>query len=235
MLDQSGEDYVMRSMQQLRWGVGLLLVSWLYVNLSFFMPVRTVLVEGQMKDVDQDVLQSMLEEWHGMHMFWQTRPLEIALENHPWIEKASVKKRFPDQFSVYLQTRTAVLRWQNNAYLMDSHGQVMTTSTPDHLLDLPSIEAPPEARGRIFSLWQQLSASKSQWHNHLTWLRVKSFGDVEMVFRGNITVRLGNKHLAERLALFMRVADVWKVQQDKQAHTFDMRYHGSFSHQSKKV
>lgn len=234
MLLQLGKEYAMRTLQK-TWSIISVLVGiWIFINLSFLAPVRTVMIEGQLRDIDTHALQLFIEDWTGLHMFWQTRPLEQALENNPWVEKASVKRRFPDQISVYLQTRTAIMRWANNQYLMDNHGHVMATSTPSHLSALPIVYASPDAHKQLFVIWEQLRASKHGWYKHVSKITCSEFGDFELVFSNRIKVKLGNKHLSERLHLFMRVGNLWQVLQDQQNHVFDMRYQGSFSHQADK-
>jgi len=65
--------------------------------------------------------------------------LERALESHPWIRRATVRRLFPDTLAVELQEReaVAVLRTAGRAFLVDQEGVLLAERVPDAHQSLP--------------------------------------------------------------------------------------------------
>jgi len=65
--------------------------------------------------------------------------LESALEAHPWIRRATVRRLFPDTLAVELQERepVAVLRTAGRAFLVDQDGALLAERVPDAPQSLP--------------------------------------------------------------------------------------------------
>jgi cell division protein FtsQ len=89
-----------------------------------------------------DEIRSMSGIRPGMNLLsLDTEEVSRRLETHPWIQHATVVKRFPDQVLIKVRKRrpAVLVGVQGRLYYMDAEGKILDKVQPGSSLDFPMI------------------------------------------------------------------------------------------------
>jgi cell division protein FtsQ len=76
--------------------------------------LRRIAISGNARTRTEEILTA-LSEWNGRNLVaLELAPLARRLATHPWIERATVTKRFPDELSVRVTERRAVALYRDD-------------------------------------------------------------------------------------------------------------------------
>jgi len=141
----------------------------------------------------------------------------VRLLSSPWVENASIRRKFPGTLAVTIIERTpiGIGRVKGALYLIDGTGAVIDEFGPNYAdLDLPIVDglstADGEARqvdesramlaGRVMTElrgWPQLAARVSQ-------IDVTDPGNAILILKGDTAlVHVGDEHFSERLRAYL--------------------------------
>lgn len=75
-------------------------------------PLRHVRLEGELRNLSEDTLQSLVQPYLGQNFFTvDIGAVQAALAAHPWVEQVSVRRHWPDLLEVELRERAAFGYW----------------------------------------------------------------------------------------------------------------------------
>lgn len=119
--------------------VVMLLTAPLLMDLVFSkFPIRSVKVSGEFFHLNENKLQKRLEK-HLIANYFNVNLLEVreAAEALPWIEKAWVKKEWPDSVVIKIEERVAIANWGKDQ-LISQHQKIFSSDEVKHLDQLPT-------------------------------------------------------------------------------------------------
>lgn len=109
-------------------GVGLL-ADRLMDPASF--PIRELTFEGEFEHLEPEALRAAVAEAVDANYFAiDLERVERAAESLDWVQRARVRRVWPDGLRVTVAEHRLVARWGNNAWLND-RGEVVAMSAPD--------------------------------------------------------------------------------------------------------
>jgi cell division protein FtsQ len=125
-------------------------IHWAEVHPYF--AIAKLELDGNRRLTRQDVLQ-----WIGVHegtSIWDASPsvLQMRLERHPWIRRASVQRDFPRHVAIAVQERRpmAIVRLDTLNYV-DRSGHILGPLRADDSRDFPLITGFEDAATRTFA------------------------------------------------------------------------------------
>lgn len=201
----------------------VMVVYWLA---GLWLPFAAVYLYGEGEPAAQNSLRHQIETWPRLHFLTRTDRIATTLQKNPWVDRVAVYKSFDGSLRVRLVYKRPIMRAITGRYLIDSRGQSLTTNVSDDLLRLPVFNGEPVVMRQAHRLWAQLGI----WQSRLLVMTHDGFSGWELLFDNKVTVRLGTKKLADRLLLFLKVADHWSLDRAVEEQVFDMRYNNSFTH-----
>lgn len=204
------------------------------VTLMALVPVLTVLLLTHDRNVnkvafavklvpsEQLAIKQVLTDI-GMKNFWRTDIgfIQSNIENLGWVEKASVRKVWPDLLVITLSPETSIARW-NDEYLLNQAGQVVHTFRMP--VQLPHITAPDVFRQ--FAA-QMLAAVQAQLTT-VDQLTVDTRGAVTVRLSSGVQVYFGRTDFQLRLAR-ARKALLEREKGRRQIAAIDTRYSGGLA------
>jgi cell division protein FtsQ len=104
----------------------LALAIFIFTNTAYFR-VQDVLVEGAKKATPFEVM-SLSGISSGMHMFeFNAAKVESAVESHPWVRRARVRREFPGKVIIQVTERSpaATLPYYNGFLVIDDDAHVV--------------------------------------------------------------------------------------------------------------
>jgi cell division protein FtsQ len=234
-----GRKWLVRSTLAATCGVTLAALLWYGVPAGMrwavshpYFAIAKLDLDGNRRLTRQEVL-----DWIGVHQgtsIWNATPsdLQMRLESHPWIRRASVQRTFPRRLTITLQERrpVAIVRLDSLNYV-DRAGHVLGPLRDDDSRDFPLITG--------FEDEAQRSFAPIGIHRALQFLRrcerLSCFGGVSEVHvsqrRGltvfpqhtAVTVVLGWGSWHEKLVRSTRVLTTWEGQMARVA-TVDLSF-----------
>ena len=200
------------------------------MNLPYLLPLHQAVIVGDSKQLPRHVLSKALKDMSAMSYFSDHSHLIKMLEDTQWVQKVHVKKQFPGRWWLFYTPRIPVLRWHDNKVLLDREGNPMQIGLPLGWRKLPVVNAQTGQHRQIFMLWTEVNSHSAEWLKRLEQINYSAHSGWELVFTNKIKVKLGDVALKSRLKHFLKIANLWKIENDKHGQAFDFRYKNSFSH-----
>jgi cell division protein FtsQ len=213
----------------------LVAMAWQAATRSAAFPLRTVVIEGDLRQLDADDLATAVAGGVGGNFFAaDLDALRARLEAVPWVRRAEARRLWPDRIAAQVEEHVALARW-NDKLLVNTFGEVFDARSTDAAL--PRLAGPPgtslevavrygefrEALGPLgFTLTHVTLSPRYAWQ-----LKVAAPGARVM------TLELGRDQLrdpiASRLARFVAAYPKTLAHLDRRLDTVDLRYPNGFA------
>jgi cell division protein FtsQ len=116
------------------------------------LPIRTVVIEGELRHQDRGELTRVMEPVATGGFFGlDLGQLERALQSLPWVRSVAVRRTWPDTVVVRLTEEVAVARWGKEA-LVTRHGELITPDPATFPQGLPRLHG---QKGRHWVLMER--------------------------------------------------------------------------------
>lgn len=121
------------------------------------MTVREIYVEGRVETPRKEILNSLRLERGAPILAFDADAARRRLEALPWVQKAAIERRLPDEIHLKLVERTPLALWQQDGRfaLIDADGKVILRDHLDrfsHLIVVVGKDAPAHAAELISAL-----------------------------------------------------------------------------------
>lgn len=134
-------------------GVGLLVDR--VLNPAAF-PITELTFEGRFEHLDREVLKEKVADAVDGNFFGvDLERVERAAESMDWVQRARVRRVWPDGLHVTVEEHRLVARWGNNAWL-NKQGRVVEMSAPGNT-DLLRLAGPAGSAGDVLRHARQWS------------------------------------------------------------------------------
>lgn len=192
-------------------------------------PIRKLVVQGRFVQVDEAAVRAAVAPRVREGFFAvDLDVLQAAVESLPWVERAEVRKHWPDRIDVRVEERVPIAFWGDDR-LLSHRGDVFAADlgrVPD---DLPRLEGPDARAGEV---WQQHRAARerlAQIGFDIRATRMDPRGAWSVASVDGAEFMLGREQTAERLGRF--VAAMQRLPEAERARIAraDLRYANGFS------
>lgn len=193
-------------------------------------PFRVLRVEGSFEHVATPQLAAIVGPYAAGGFFeTDVQAIKQALEELPWVERASVRRVWPDVLQVTVIEERAVARWGADG-LVNPAGQVFyPPERAAGLRGLPLLEGPPRTSAQVMTAYVKLNGQLSPLGLAITRLSMDARRAWRLTLDNGMEVILGRKDSERQFERFVRfypgtldgrIADVKEV---------DLRYANGFA------
>ncbi|MCC6302414.1 MAG: cell division protein FtsQ/DivIB [Gammaproteobacteria bacterium] len=193
-------------------------------------PFRMLRMEGSFAHVTSAELSAIVAPYAAAGFFeTDVQAIKRALEELPWVERASVRRVWPDVLQVTVTEERAVARWQGGG-LVNPAGQVFDPGAlAAEERKLPLLEGPPRTSTQVMGAYARMNEQIAPQGIAITRLSMDARRSWRLTLDNGMHLILGRKdgeRQLERFARFYpgtlagRVADVEEV---------DLRYTNGFA------
>lgn len=193
-------------------------------------PFRVLRVEGSFAHISVPELSAIIAPYTTTGFFeTDVRAIKQALEELPWVERASVRRVWPDVLQVTVTEERAVARWQEGG-LVNPAGQVFHPAELDaEARKLPLLEGPSRTSTQVMAAYVRMGERLAPQGLAITSLSMDARRSWRLTLDNGMRLTLGRKDSERQLerfarfypgALAGRVADVEEV---------DLRYTNGFA------
>ncbi len=191
-----------------------------YVN----RPVVKIRIENQWQQLDEAEVKSLLAPFIITGFFrFDVAGVKQALEQHPWIAMASVKRIWPDSVALNITEQIAIARW-GDRQLLNQYGEIFEPHGVDQYAALPRLTGPNGSQYQVMEQYQLMNQILFPAGLRLNGLFLSSRGSWNLSLNENMHVSVGRGEVDEKLQRFVRFYDGQDVLQTERFRAIDLRY-----------
>ncbi|MGC4029879.1 MAG: cell division protein FtsQ/DivIB [Steroidobacteraceae bacterium] len=193
-------------------------------------PLEKVAVEGRFQRVSPLDVEKAVREVAGRQglVAADLDKISAAVRRIPWVDRASVARRWPDGLSVQVEEQVPVARWGETG-LVNLRGEVFVNDARHIPAELPELVGPEGTEG---TMTQRYLAAKGPLEGvgmRLSQLRLDARGAWELALDNGVALRLGRARIDERFERFVDVAARIVGPRAAEIAYVDLRYANGFS------
>lgn len=193
-------------------------------------PFKVLRVEGSFEHVTTPQLSAIIGPYAADGFFeTDVQAIKQALEDLPWVARASVRRVWPDVLHVTVMEERAAARWGSEG-LVNPAGEVFyPAERAAELQNLPLLEGPPRTSVQVMNAYVKLTGQLSPLGLGVTRLSMDARRAWQLTLNNGMKLTLGRKDSERQIERFVRfypgtldgrIADVEEV---------DLRYSNGFA------
>ncbi len=153
--------------------------------------------------------------------------IQYSLNEVPWVDRAAVRRRWPDGLHVHITEQVPAARWGENG-LLNVRGELFLREARHVPAELPRLDGPAGSEWQVAQryLWMRdrlLAAGLG-----LTEVRLDARGAWQLRLANGIDVRLGREESDKRIEMFVDTVAPLIAQRIGEVAYVDMRYSNGF-------
>lgn len=193
------------------------------------LPVRTVRIESPLKQVTQQQLREVI----GRHVESGFLRLDVdrirgELEALPWVNRASVRRGWPDVLAVRIKEQVAMARWGNGG-LVNPEGELFKPEREMAWANLPLLRGPQKTEKMMVKEYRQMQEMLTPLGLQVSHLTMNERRAWSLRLANGLQLGLGRNDIHLRLLRFVRVyAEVLKPRLEA-IDSVDLRYTNGFA------
>jgi cell division protein FtsQ len=209
--------------------VTTLLIGYVAVNWTMDRPIDAVRINGAFQRVSAIQLQEALAP-HVQTGFLSAdlRAMRAELTRIPWIENASVRRRWPGSIEVRVTEQRPAACWGERG-LLNLRGELFVEDVKHVPVELPRLAGPEGSEARVAARYFEIQQRLEQRGTAAVSLSLDARGAWEFQLKNGIRVRLGASVVDQRIDRFFVALDQVLFAQAEYVDYVDMRYTNGFA------
>jgi cell division protein FtsQ len=210
--------------------VTLTALAVLGLTLLLNQPIQHVIVSGRLQRVSALDVEKIVRARLGGDGLVSADLDDISRGLHtlPWVDHASVQRRWPRSLSIEIVEQVAVARW-NNAGLLNARGQLFLSESRFVPPELPQLAGPAGTEQEVTARYLTVQGRLTEVGMRLAALELDARGAWSLTLDNGVLVRLGRAQVDERFERFMLAAARLVSQRATDIAYVDMRYSNGFA------
>lgn len=140
---------------------------------------------------------------HGGFFSLKTGELQRALLGFPWVANVSLRRLWPDQLIIDVETEKPLARW-GAEQLLTARGKLFSAEGIIVTQELPLLDGPDGSQKELLNIYQQITSLLSPINAEISILQLDKRHAWRMVLNHRIEVMLGRSDRAVREARLRR-------------------------------
>lgn len=187
-------------------------------------PINTMSIQGDFKYLTQkQVSELVLPMIDNGFLTLPLSGIKELLEQNPWIDTASVSRRWPDKLAVSVVEQYPIARWGKEGFL-NLRGEFIEFPVDDYLLNLPVLSGNAGQEKLIMQDYQQLAQLLRTFGLKISEFYCDELMSRRVVLDNGLVVNMGRDRLMEKIQRFLTVYNASLKTQLNDIATIDLRY-----------
>jgi len=194
-------------------------------------PLKKVEIRGQFEHLDAQAIAVLVQERVDAGIVaLDLADIQKLLIKQPWVERVSVRRKWPNLLLIDMVERSPVVRWNEDA-LMTAKGEVFKPKTELERYQLPRLTGAYDSRKEILQQLDWLMAQFKEEGLVISELRKEQRGAWQILTTQGIHIELGNGDFEEKVKRFRGLYKNALSERINEIETIDLRYtHGAAVH-----
>jgi cell division protein FtsQ len=194
-------------------------------------PLRTLRVTGELKRVDEQKLRTAVLPYARNGFFAiRLEDAQAAVAKLPWVERAEVRKHWPDVVEVRIVEHRPFARWGRDK-LLSEDGDLFPLAGADVPDSLPrfDVDAPAARITDVVALYNEASEMFAPEGVRVREVSLDRRGSWSLLLSNGVRVVVGSQEARLRLARFARLLPSLMAQNPQPLARADLRYTNGFA------
>lgn len=188
-------------------------------------PVTEVAVEGEFRYLDREAAQTLMNRQLGEGFLQlDLSGIRRALERNPWVDRAALRRRWPDRLEVTLYEQEPIARWGETGFV-NRRGEVIAIEQTEALAHLPLLEGAERDAERMLARYRDMVQLLQPRGLAIAALRSDRKDAWQLTLEDGVVLVLGRDRELEKLRRFAAVYDRTLRRRWPQVERVDLRYH----------
>lgn len=187
-------------------------------------PVSGITVEGDFEHLRRARVEAVLSELvNDPFLQVDLARVKAALEAEPWVERASVRRRWPNRLQVRVHEEQPIARWNDSGFL-NRYGEIIELEQEQLLSGLPELQASDRDSARMMDRYLDLTQILRSTGLHIKALRKDPTGSWRLQLTDGTWIIMGQGRILEKAQDFVRVFHRHLNESWEQVAQVDLRY-----------
>ncbi len=187
-------------------------------------PIRAVRIEGDLERVDRLHLQETVAPLATTGLLLvDVDAVRGAVERLPWVERAYVRRLWPDRLLLTVVEQQAVARWADGR-LVNRSGELFEVAAETVPGDLPTLDGPEGQSRRLLEQYRLLDGLLSRAGRQVARLQLDPRRAWHLTLAGGLEVELGRSEIRTRLQRLLGLLLGWDGARLATVERIDLRY-----------
>lgn len=192
-------------------------------------PIRRLVVQGRFVQIDEsDVRAAVAPAVHGGFFAVELADVKRAVEALPWVERAEVRKQWPDRIDVRVDERVPIAFFGSDR-LLSQHGEVFVAPMNQVSNDLPQLDGPDGRADEVWTAHQRASAALKRIGVEIAATRMNERGAWTLTAADGAVFVLGREQMDARLQRFVAAMSRLREDERRRIERADLRFANGFS------
>lgn len=193
------------------------------------LPIRFVRVEGTFQYLEkQDIQAALTPLAKTSFLEADLRRMRKAAQTLPWIERAQVRRIWPDTIVVRVYERQPYARWGKES-LLTPRGERFMPAGIERFQALPLVHGPLGHEVYLLGVLKKMEAALASRRLALEALVVNERRAWTVQLDGGVTIQLGRREPFKAFVLMLRVLPVLGEERIARIERIDLRYPNGFA------
>ncbi len=172
--------------------------------------------------------EAISEELETGFLGCSVRRMQAQIEQLPWIDGASVARRWPDRISIVFTEQVPAAIWEEKG-LLNVRGELFVTDARHIPAELPRLSGPRERADEVARRYLEVRSQLIPVGLDLRRVHLDARGAWEMTLGNGVEIRLGRRDVEARSTLFLDVVAGIVAGRAAEIDFVDMRYSNGFT------
>lgn len=205
-----------------------ILSAWNWLSAPERFPLAAVRLDGRLiKVTESELKQAMLPHLDKGLLGLDVERIRLAIEELPWVETATVRRRWPGTLVIGVVEREAVARWNDG--LMSARGELFKPSSETFPESLPLLQGPAERARDVWARFQRLSVMLAPIELGIEVLRLDERQAWSAELSDGVMLELGVDDTDAAAERFVRAFSRLKEPEEARLVRIDLRYPNGFA------
>jgi cell division protein FtsQ len=192
-------------------------------------PLTKLRATGEFDRVDTARLRATLLPYAQRGFFAvDLEAAQAAVSKLPWVERAEVRKRWPDVLEVYVTEHRPFARWGSDR-LLSEQGRLFAAENVDVPAGLPQLGGPVTRIGDVVALYNDAAALFAPTGTPVRAVELDPRGSWTLALDNGTQVVVGRTEARARLGRFVRLMPQLLAQPTQRLVRADLRYTNGFA------
>lgn len=198
-------------------------------KILFDNPIRMLILQGSFQRVPSIQIEAALGP-NLNHGFLSVDITEMRrqIERLDWIDKAEIRRIWPNTLKIDLTEHRAVARWGKGG-LLNIHGELFTENVRHTFPELPQLTGPDGREKEVANYYLGVRGPLAQANLQMQRLSMDDRGAIRLFLEDGQEIRLGQNRVTERLDRFFAIVVPTLASKFAQVRYVDLRYTNGFS------
>lgn len=203
-MNNIGARWMARSLLGLFWGG--LCVSLMGLKSTLFFPILDIHFQDFYPATVSDEVNRKMVQWQEKNLL-DIRLAEVSqeLRQIPWIKAVDVRRVWPNQLDIRLQSQTAQARWGTEGGVISTEGEIFYPEKTSIPKGLPLFLASSEDSQEILRIHREALVWFTPLNLSIKEIKLTSMEDLEIRLDNEIAIILGKEAVGESLSKFAAV------------------------------